>query len=119
MGSNLSNCIKPGNLMATAIMDYENPVCCQAITYLKNKSSGKTNRIFLQNAYYYIQKTVLPIYTLDEFQPASKTLEKMRGSCSQRTACLETMVRGNRVATRFRALWIDGKFWYPRFGFAN
>ncbi len=111
--------VQPDNLRATNIMDYEHPLCCQAVTYLQNENSGKPKRIFLQNAHHYIRKAVRPVYTLDEFQSVSRTLEKKQGSCSQRTACLEAVARGNGIATRVRALWIDGKFWYPRFGFTS
>lgn len=119
MEINSANEIQPSNLTATPIMDYERPLCRQTIATLKNENSNKSKKVFLQNAYHHIQKTVKPIYTLDEFQPASKTLEKKQGSCSQRTACLETIARGNGIPTRVRALWVDGKFWYPRFSLVS
>jgi hypothetical protein len=30
-------------------------------------------------------------------------------------ACLESVARAAGIATRVRALWVDGRFWYPRF----
>lgn len=58
---------------------------------------------------------VKPIYTVNELQPASHTLRKRMGSCSQRMACLEALSRAAGIATRSRALRVSGRFWYPRF----
>lgn len=48
-------------------------------------------------------------------QPASRTLTRGRGSCSQRLAVLEAVARSADIATRSRGLLVDGSFWYPRF----
>lgn len=58
---------------------------------------------------------------MNEAIPASRTLRRGSGSCSQRLAILESVARAIGVRTRVRALLIDRSFWYPRFpriGFA-
>ncbi len=72
---------------------------------------------FLREAHRWIQCRVRPVYSLDETQPASATLAKGRGSCSQRIALLEALARGAGIATRSEALLIHGSFWHPRFRF--
>jgi hypothetical protein len=58
---------------------------------------------------------VLAAYGLDDAQPASRTLRRGRGSCSQRMAVLEAVARANGTPTRVRGLLVDGRFWLPRF----
>lgn len=48
-------------------------------------------------------------------QPASTTLRRGRGSCSQRLAVLEALARSCGIATRVEGLILRGEFWYPRF----
>lgn len=55
------------------------------------------------------------MYSVKELQPASRTLLKKRGSCSQRMACLEALARAVGIPTRVRAFHVKGSFWYPRF----
>jgi hypothetical protein len=55
------------------------------------------------------------VYSVNEWQPVSKTLQKKKGSCSQRMACLEAIARAVGISTRVRALHVSGRFWYPRF----
>lgn len=69
----------------------------------------------LQAAHAIIRDEVRPVYALDETTPASRTLARGFGSCSQRLAILESVARAAGVRTRVRALLIDGSFWYPRF----
>jgi hypothetical protein len=52
---------------------------------------------------------------MNEAVPASRTLRRRAGSCSQRLAILESVARAIGVKTRVRALLIDRSFWYPRF----
>ncbi|HKW16644.1 MAG TPA: transglutaminase-like domain-containing protein [Terriglobales bacterium] len=59
------------------------------------------------------------MYTVDEWQPASVTLRKGRGSCSQRAALLEAVARTAGVPTRVHAFFVKGSFWYPRFKFTR
>jgi hypothetical protein len=62
-----------------------------------------------------LMRTLRPVYSVDERQPASATLSEERGSCSQRTAVLEAVARTAGIPTRVRALALKGSFWYPRF----
>lgn len=101
------------NLQATPILDYDSPSFRKVASELQN--SCASSMAFLRLSHHLLSTAIKPIYTLDEFQPASATLNKGRGSCSQRMACLEALSRANGVATRIRGLWIDGRFWYPRF----
>jgi hypothetical protein len=59
---------------------------------------------------------VRPVYSVvNEWQPVSQTLQKKKGSCSQRMACLEAVSRAAGIPTRVRALYVRGSFWYSRF----
>lgn len=101
------------NLSETPILNYLHPIVQAVISQLQ--STKLTDEVFIQSAYHYVKQDVRPVYTVDEFQPVSETLRKQMGSCSQRMACLEAISRANSIATRVRGLWIDGRFWYPRF----
>jgi hypothetical protein len=107
----------PDNYAATGIMDYENPLVQNEMKRLDDKSTFPTE--FARAAHRHILHSVKPVYTVDEFQPVSVTLQKQKGSCSQRMACLEAMCRARKIATRVRALWISGRFWYPRFRYSR
>src|SRR5450432_2246932 len=72
-------------------------------------------RALLVRAHGLIAARVRPVYALDDTQPASRTLVRSRGSCSQRLAVLEAVARGSGIQTRVRGLLVDGRFWYPRF----
>jgi hypothetical protein len=72
-------------------------------------------RALLVRAHGLIAARVRPVYALDDTQPASRTLVRRRGSCSQRLAVLEAVARGAGIQTRVRGLLVDGRFWYPRF----
>ena len=69
----------------------------------------------MQRAHGAVLEVVRPEYSLDEWRPASQTLRRGRGSCSQRFAVLEAVSRTRGIATRVRGLAVDGTFWYPRF----
>jgi transglutaminase-like putative cysteine protease len=101
------------NLEATSILDHHNA----AVRDLAGRLRGQepNSRRFLQSAHRYLVDFVKPIYALDELQPASETLRKQSGSCSQRMACLEALSRASGIPTRVRALQVSGRFWYPRF----
>ena len=60
-------------------------------------------------------KTLQPVYSVNEWQRASMTLQKRRGSCSQRAAVLEAVARAAGLPTRVHAFLVKGDFWYPRF----
>jgi hypothetical protein len=100
-------------LKATAILDYAQPVVCELAEQLRRQH--KRDRELLQAAHRQLVDLVKPVYALNEFQPASHTIRRRCGSCSQRMACLESISRAAGVATRARALRVSGKFWYPRF----
>src|SRR5271166_3191364 len=101
------------NLRATSILDYDHAIIRDLATRLQGREPE--HRKLLQSAHRYLADFVKPIYTVDELQPASQTLRKQRGSCSQRMACLEALSRAGGVPTRSRVLQISGRFWYPRF----
>lgn len=99
------------NITTTAILDYDEPRLAQLVEDIYAPSEHD----FLRKAYLEVMRRVYPIYTIDEYQPASVTLEKGEGSCTQRTALVEAMARSVGIPTRNHVLWIDGKFWRPRF----
>jgi hypothetical protein len=103
----------PANLKTTAILDHQNPAICDLATRLRGER--REDRQLLQAAHRSLVESVKPVYSLDELQPASRTLRRGRGSCSQRMACLEAVSRACGVPTRSRALQVSGRFWYPRF----
>jgi hypothetical protein len=70
---------------------------------------------FVRTAHLFVRDHVRPVYTVDELQPASVTLTKAAGSCSQRFACVEALARSAGIPTRVRGYWIAGEFWAPRF----
>lgn len=102
------------NLRATPILDYRGEAV-QAMARLV-RSSASAGLAYLRAAHRALRSAVLPVYTVDELQPASVTLGRDRGSCSQRFACLEALARANGIPTRVRGLWVAGHFWAPRFG---
>lgn len=103
----------PPTLAPTEILDFQHP----SVRSVEKEIStlNPPSREFLQAAHQRIAELVRPIYTVDEHQPVSVTLSKQRGSCSQRMACLEAVGRAHGIPSRVRALWVDGRFWNPRF----
>lgn len=101
------------NLKATAILDIDH----QEVRTLAERfcQAGESDRSFVQRAHLCLCQTVRPVYSVDEWQPASRTLRKKKGSCSQRMACLEAVARAGGIPTRVRVLHVKGRFWYPRF----
>lgn len=105
------------NLKPTAILDCQHPRLRQLAQDLRGRHAQ--DRAFLTIAHTYLVHAVRPVYSVNEWQPASTTLQKQRGSCSQRTACLEALARAAGIPTKARVLRIDGSFWYPRFPYAR
>ncbi len=103
----------PANLKATAILDHAEALVCNLASELRRRCDD--DRRLLQTAHRHLVEFVEPIYALNELQPASQTIRKRCGSCSQRMASLEAIARAGGIATRARALRVSGKFWYPRF----
>jgi hypothetical protein len=101
------------NLAATPILDHEHP----AVRRLAGqaRSAAGSHAAFVRAAHAALMRAVRPVYTLDDQLPASAVLARGAGSCSQRMACLEAVARAGGVPTRVRGLWVDGRFWYPRF----
>ena len=69
----------------------------------------------LQRLHQVIATNVRGVYAFQETQPASVTWTRRRGSCSQRLAILESTARAVGIPTNVRGVWVDGRFWYPRF----
>lgn len=70
---------------------------------------------YLRRIHRWVRDTVRPVYALDDTQPASVTLARSRGSCSQRLAVVEALARRRGIPTRVEGLLLRGEFWYPRF----
>lgn len=102
-----------GTTCFTPILDGGDPVLLDLGARLR--AGAGSDLEFLREAHRWIQQRIRPVYSLNETQPASVTLAKGRGSCSQRIALLEALARGAGIATRSEALLIHGSFWHPRF----
>ncbi len=109
--------LQPANLKATAILDIDNEEVRRLAGTLIEPD--QTDRTFIQKAHLCLCQMVRPVYSVNEWQPVSKTLREKRGSCSQRMACLEAIARAAGISTRVRALQVKGSFWYPRFLFSR
>ena len=113
MSHSTSNCPKPENISGTRILDVASLEIQGLAASLKQQAPHEL--VYLRSAHRALREAIAPVYTVDERQPASVTLRKGRGSCSQRIACLEALARAAQIATRVHALFIKGEFWYPRF----
>jgi hypothetical protein len=96
--------VRAANLAPTSILDHERSTIRALAAGLARELAAPTERAFVQAAHRYLAAAIRPVYTLDEFQPASETLKERRGSCSQRLACLEALARARDTGTRVRAL---------------
>ncbi|MFT4010161.1 MAG: hypothetical protein QM655_08990 [Nocardioidaceae bacterium] len=101
-----------GATAATAILDWASP---EVRGLLAEISGTPDRRVLLQQAHRLVSARVSPRYAIEEIQPASVTLRRGRGSCSQRLAVLEAVARGAGMRTRVRGLLVAGEFWYARF----
>jgi hypothetical protein len=99
-------------LIATHILDHEHPAIRRFAATLPPTSSALDS---LREAHRAIATRIVPVYSVNEQQPASRTFARGRGSCSQRFAVIEAVARARGIATRVRAMEIQGSFWYPRF----
>jgi len=100
------------NTSATAILDFGSEEI-QAV--VANVGTCQSHREYVRTAHRKLCDLVTPAYAVDELQPASRTIRKRKGSCSQRMACLEAVARAANIPTRVHALFISREFWYPRF----
>jgi transglutaminase-like putative cysteine protease len=100
----------------TPILDWDSQTVQAFSAELRScPEADADSQALLVLAHRLIAERVRPVYALDETQPASRTLERGRGSCSQRLAVLEAAARASGIPTRVRGLLVDGRFWYPRF----
>ncbi|MFG1613078.1 transglutaminase domain-containing protein [Nonomuraea wenchangensis] len=100
-------------LAATPILDHDHPRVLALAA--EARAGGAAGRGLLVAAHRLIAARVRPVYALDDEQPASRTLRRARGSCSQRLAVLEAVSRACGIPTRVRGLLVDGRFWHARF----
>lgn len=107
----------PDNLKATAILDYTSSNVQQVVDHLTR--GGEVGISLLRKAHLYLVNAVHPVYSVNEWQPVSRTLERSRGSCSQRMAILEAIARSVGIATRVQAFALRGSFWFPRFRYSR
>jgi hypothetical protein len=103
----------PANLNATPILDHHHISVRDLAASLR--CQHQQHRQLLQAAHRSLVSLVRPVYSLDESQPASRTLRAGSGSCSQRMACLEAVARACGIPSRSRVFLVSGRFWYPRF----
>jgi len=108
---------RPANLETTIILDYGDPEIQRLAVVLRQPD--QTDRIFVQRVHRELLRTIRPVYSVNEWQSASRTLRNARGSCSQCMACLEAVARAAGIPTRVRVLTASGTFWYPRFRFSR
>ena len=97
----------------THILDTGSPGIAALAAEVAERSGGDLDR--LRAAHALIRARVSGVYALQERQPASRTLARGTGSCSQRLAVLEAVARRLGIATRSRALLVSGQFWRNRF----
>jgi len=105
------------NVESTPILDYGSPAVAGLVDSIRPADDSDTG--FLRAAHAAVSRQISPVYTVKERQPVSQTIERRRGSCSQRLACLEAVARRRGVGTRVRALWVSGTFWNSRFPLAR
>jgi hypothetical protein len=101
-----------GGTQATAIL---NTASGPVEALIAKHTDAPTQREFLKAVHADIASTVRAVYAMEDLQPASLTLQRGRGSCSQRLAVLEAAARGKGISTRVHGIAVDGSFWYPRF----
>lgn len=101
-----------GSTEPTPILDWRSPTVRAVTDALGSAADGQE---LLRRVHGVITAKVRPVYAVDDAQPVSSTLDRGRGSCSQRLAVLEAVARSAGIATRVRGLLVDGRFWYPRF----
>lgn len=100
-----------GSTAATPVLDLDSP----EVRALAAPLGADDTRSFLKAAHERIVRSIRAVYAVEDLQPASVTIRRGRGSCSQRLAVLEAVARSAGIATRVRGIEVDGAFWYPRF----
>lgn len=104
-----------GSTAATAILDHEAAEVRRLVERARASAASELPLDVLAAAHAIVRDEVKAVYSIEERTPASRTLSRGFGSCSQRLAILESVARATGTATRVRALHIDRAFWYPRF----
>lgn len=104
-----------GSAEVTAILNHNSAEIVQLTDRARRTAASPDQNALLEAAHSIIRDEVRAVYALAENTPASRTLTRGFGSCSQRLAILESVARSIGTATRVRALLIDRAFWYPRF----
>lgn len=104
-----------GSTDPTRILDHQSLEVSRLVDRARATARSSSPLDLLEAAHGIIRSEVRAVYSLDESTPASTTLRRCTGSCSQRLAILESVARAIGVPTRVRALLIDRSFWYPRF----
>jgi hypothetical protein len=107
----------PNNLCATPILNFEDERLKRLATDVM--AADRSGLQFLRKSHLHLVQLLKPVYSVNEKQPASLTLERQRGSCSQRIAVLEAIARAAGIPTRVYAFEVRGRFWYPRFRFTR
>ncbi|GAA2518347.1 hypothetical protein GCM10010393_59140 [Streptomyces gobitricini] len=102
-------------MSATRVLDWHHAGIQRLLADARSAATGDGERALLLSAHRLIGERVRPVYAMNDTRPASRTLARGRGSCSQRLAVLEAVSRAAGVPTRVRGLLVDGSFWYPRF----
>ncbi len=104
-----------GSTSPTPILDHQSAPIRALIARASSESAESVTRGVLGTVHRIVAQEVRGVYALNETTPASRTLQRGFGSCSQRLAILESATRGLGIGTRSRALMIDRRFWAPRF----
>lgn len=104
-----------GSIAATPILDHGSPQIRRLVERARAMAPRGDELAIFEAAHAIIRDEVRAVYALTETTPASRTLARGSGSCSQRLAVLESAARSLGVPTRVRARLIDRAFWYPRF----
>ena len=105
------------NLEATAILDFDRgEVSGIAVDLIR---PDKSERMFLQRAPLYLCQMVRPVYSVNEWQPVSRTLRLKQGSRIQRMACLEAFARAQGIAREYRLCTWKGLFGIRVSGFRD
>jgi hypothetical protein len=108
--------VAQGSVAATPILDWGSEPLQALLVELRSRQAARVGgQKLLIDAHGLIAARVKPAYALEEWQRVSRTVERGRGSCSQRLAVLEAVARASGIPTRVRGLLVDSRFWYPRF----
>lgn len=105
-----------GSTARTSILDHGAAAVADFAALVEGSPLAEVSQhSFVQAAHRLITARITAVYALDDRQPASVTIRRGSGSCSQRLAVLEAVARSRGIPTRVRGLFVDGSFWYPRF----